>query len=63
MRVCPKCGERLLCTQTRPATQCETWTRRRKICACGFRVTTFEIPKEDLYDSGSESQEESSDDS
>lgn len=63
MRVCPKCSSRLQTQETRQATQCETWTRRRKYCECGYKVTTFEIPKEDLYDSGSESQEESSSDS
>jgi transcriptional regulator NrdR family protein len=70
MRFCPECSEKLMTTQTRQATQDEMWTRRRKVCVCGFRTTTYEMPASDLgfgkgieNDTGSESQEESSDDS
>ena len=67
MRFCPECSEKLTTTQTRQASQSEFWTRRRKVCECGFRITTYEIPaseltieKADEDDTGSEGQEESS---
>jgi hypothetical protein len=67
MRFCPECSEKLMTTQTRQASQSKFWTRRRKICVCGFRITTYEIPaseltieKADEDDTGSEGEEESS---
>lgn len=70
MKFCPECSEKLKTTQSRQATQSEFWTRRRKVCVCGYRVTTYEMPASDLTierdeedDSGSEGEEEGSSDS
>ena len=66
MRNCPDCETKLITTQTRTASQSPTWTRRRQVCNnCGFRVSTMEVPVNDLTleqreedgaDTGEESQ-------
>lgn len=50
MRNCPECGAKLKTTQTRLASQSNNWLRRRRVCSndCGFRVSTIELPVEDL---------------
>lgn len=42
---CPKCGGKLRVLHTREHTSFDFVTaRRRKVCSCGERITTVEVP-------------------